>query len=166
MCVAFVHTLGQESKVKCSFQNPAQADVVSSVVADLLHGGQVGKDDIGVLTWYKAQQELLETYRCLKGCTIANVDGFQGSEREVMVLSTVRSNTRGDIGFGKDGKRLNVALTRAKRGLIVVGNYHTLSAGDDEGLWTEWFANIPIMNAAGQIVRVDELKKKPLDQRL
>ena len=118
------------------------------------------QDKIGVLTWYKAQQELLENDARLNGCTIANVDGFQGSEREIMILSTVRCNTRGDIGFAKDGKRLNVALTRAQRGLIVVGNYHTLIAGDDEGLWTAWFQNIPIMNARGESLRVDELEEE------
>ena len=94
----------------------------------------------------------------MRGCTIANVDGFQGSEREVMVLSSVRCNCHGDIGLVKDGKRMNVALTRAKRGLIVVGNYHTLTSGDDEGLWTAWFRHVPIMNDAFRIVRADELE--------
>ena len=62
----------------------------------------------------------MEHEETLGECTIADVDGLQGSEPEVMVLSTVRRNSRGDIGFAKDGRRMNVALTRAKRGLIVV----------------------------------------------
>jgi superfamily I DNA and/or RNA helicase len=55
------------------------------------------------------------------------VDGFQGQERDLMLISLTRSNERGEIGFLSDKRRMNVALTRAKRKLILVGDSSTLA---------------------------------------
>lgn len=60
---------------------------------------------------------------------IKTVDGFEGREKEVIVFSTVRNNQSGHIGFLADKKRLNVGLTRAKRGLFVIGSLATLREG-------------------------------------
>ena len=62
--------------------------------------------------------------------TIDTVDGFQGQERDLMLLSMTRSNERGEIGFLSDKRRMNVALTRAKRKLIVIGDSSTLAQHD------------------------------------
>ena len=59
--------------------------------------------------------------------TVGTVDGFQGQERDVIVISLVRSNTEGQIGFLRDLRRMNVAMTRARMKLIIVGNAETLS---------------------------------------
>ena len=66
---------------------------------------------------------------------VNTVDAFQGREKEVIVLCTVRNNPRNQLGFVSDPRRLNVAITRAKRGLIVLGHRNTLSS---DPLWQKW----------------------------
>ena len=58
--------------------------------------------------------------------SVDSIDGFQGQERDIMVISLVRSNERGDIGFLSDLRRMNVAITRARMKLIIIGNAQTL----------------------------------------
>lgn len=58
---------------------------------------------------------------------VATVDSYQGQERDLIILTFTRSNTQGIVGFLKDWRRLNVAMTRAKRQLIMVGDLSTLT---------------------------------------
>lgn len=105
--------------------------------------------DIGIIAPYVAQISLLTKlfnadpkYRDrfntvlgehramqLSNIEIKTVDGFEGREKEVIIFSTVRNNSGGYIGFLADRRRLNVGLTRAKRGLFVVGSMNTLRQG-------------------------------------
>ena len=59
-------------------------------------------------------------------CSINTIDSFQGQEKEIVIISLVRSNENGDIGFLKDYRRMNVAMTRAKSKLIVIGDSATI----------------------------------------
>ena len=82
--------------------------------------------DIAVIAPYAAQVRWLrDRYRGAK-VEIDTVDGFQGREKEAVLISMVRSNAEGEIGFLGDQRRMNVAMTRAKRKLIVIGDSTTL----------------------------------------
>lgn len=99
--------------------------MVVTVVRRLLAAG-LAPEDVAVITPYAAQVKLLKQLLSDDGVEVKSVDGFQGREKEAVVFSAVRANARGGVGFLSDKRRLNVALTRAKRGLVVVGNAATL----------------------------------------
>jgi ATP-dependent RNA/DNA helicase IGHMBP2 len=113
-----------------STQNPEQADRTCKEVHRLLARG-VSPHDVGVITPYAAHARLLR--RLLReqvdaGLEVGSIDGFQGREKDAIVLDLVRSNPDGDIGFLRDTRRMNVALTRAKSFLLVVGDSATIGA--------------------------------------
>ena len=91
--------------------------------------------DVGVISPYRAQvqllRQLLRKNESLKPfrrfITVNTVDGFQGQERDVIVISLVRSNDEGQIGFLRDLRRMNVAITRARMKVIILGDRHTLT---------------------------------------
>ncbi|CAK9437370.1 uncharacterized protein LODBEIA_P17480 [Lodderomyces beijingensis] len=85
------------------------------------------------------------TIHIVSGIMIASIDAFQGREKNFMVMSCVRSNAQGTIGFLRDERRLNVALTRAKYGLIMVGDVSTLKRGDQ--LWREYIEYLQSKNS-------------------
>jgi superfamily I DNA and/or RNA helicase len=106
--------------------NPQEADVVCRKVRALLGAG-VAPGDVAVIAPYAAQVRLLRERLAVPGLEIDSVDGFQGREKEAVVISLVRSNAEGEIGFLADVRRMNVALTRARRKLLVVGDSATLA---------------------------------------
>jgi len=99
------------------------------------------KPTFGVITFYAKQKQLLSLEvqtRKLENVVVNTVDGFQGSERDVIIISCVRGGP-GGIGFLQDRQRLNVALTRAKYNLIVIGNMETLE--ESSKMWGELISN-------------------------
>ncbi|EPS95782.1 hypothetical protein FOMPIDRAFT_1131751, partial [Fomitopsis schrenkii] len=89
---------------------------------------------VAVLTPYSRQAQSLKQELPQKaGAVVRTTDGFQGREADVCILSTVRANIEGDIGFVEDARRLNVAWTRPKLGLIIIGSRSTLTA--NSALW-------------------------------
>ena len=117
-----------QPKGSTSFENQGEAIIVNDLVKELLKMG-VDKSWIGIITPYAAQVKLLKQMFLEKGIKVEvnSVDGFQGREKEIIIISFVRSNEKGELGFLKDLRRLNVAITRAKRKLIAIGNSKTLS---------------------------------------
>lgn len=107
--------------------NEGEAGVVVRHVEHLLDAG-VEARQIAVITPYNAQVQLLRDALAQQtGLEIGTVDGFQGREKEAVVLSLVRSNERGEVGFLADARRLNVAVTRARRHVAVIGDSATLA---------------------------------------
>ncbi|MCR4994224.1 MAG: AAA family ATPase [Bacteroidales bacterium] len=90
--------------------------------------------DVGIISPYKGQvyllRRLMKHDKCWKPLrhliTVNTVDGFQGQERDIIVISLVRSNEQGDIGFLRDLRRMNVAITRARMKLIIIGDRSTI----------------------------------------
>merc|ERR1712032_2620 len=114
--------------------NHGECNAVCLLLDHLLQ--YVPAEDIGVLTPYRGQVGLLK--RALRGkVEVRTVDGYQGREKALIVMSCVRSNPEGRVGFLSDYRRLNVALTRAQRGLIVIGNRATL---EHDPHWQDWLA--------------------------
>ena len=95
--------------------------------------------DIAVITPYSAQVRLLRDKIDIEGVEIDTVDGFQGREKEAVVISLVRSNANNEIGFLADTRRMNVALTRARRKLIVIGDSATIAGHDFYHKLLEYF---------------------------
>jgi superfamily I DNA and/or RNA helicase len=96
-------------------------------VRALVEAGLPG-EDVAVIAPYSAQVRLLRRLLAdVPGLEIDSVDGFQGREKEAVVLTLVRSNGEGEIGFLNDVRRTNVALTRGRRCLVVIGDSATLS---------------------------------------
>lgn len=121
--------------------NEGEAEILTKHLKNLISLG-VKQQDIAVITPYNGQVEilrrlLLEEYPKLE---IRSVDGFQGGEREAVVLSLVRSSERGELGIGflKDKRRLNVAVTRAKRQVAVICDSETVSKNDFLKQLVQW----------------------------
>lgn len=109
--------------------NPGEAELVTRIVTRLLDDG-VDADELAVITPYNAQVQLLRDALPEK-VEIGTVDGLQGREKEATVVSLVRSNESGEVGFLRELRRLNVALTRARRHLTIVGDSATLAHDPD-----------------------------------
>ena len=132
-----------------------------------LKENKIDLKNIGVITYYKAQKQRFyekfyskEEYLDLK---IDTVDGFQGMEMDYIIISTVRSNENGDLGFINIQKRLNVSLTRAKKGLIIIGDAKCLAKkrGIFRDLIFFYYSNGLIMNGPFnkniKIMKMDEI---------
>ncbi len=110
-----------------SRMNPLEAELVLKKVDELLECG-VPPTDIAVISPYSAQVKLLRDRIKRPEIEIDSVDGFQGREKEAVIVSLVRSNLEGEVGFLADTRRMNVAMTRARRKLIVIGDSATITA--------------------------------------
>jgi len=114
-------------KGSTSRQNPGEARLVKDIAERLLNLG-IRPEDVAVISPYDDQVALIKRMLRVDGLEIKTVDGFQGREKEVVIVSFVRSNKSGTIGFLSDLRRLNVSITRAKRKLVLIGDSNTLES--------------------------------------
>ncbi|KAG5938462.1 hypothetical protein E4U60_001358 [Claviceps pazoutovae] len=120
---------GKGSLLGESKSNEMEAALVRRHVGSLVEAG-VRPEDIAVITPYNAQLAILASLKeQFPGVELGSVDGFQGREKEAVVVSLVRSNPEGDVGFLGEKRRLNVAMTRPKRSLTVIGDSETMKRG-------------------------------------
>ncbi|MFO0425592.1 MAG: AAA domain-containing protein [Planctomyces sp.] len=117
--------------------NPDEGRLVLKQVNHLCDIG-LSPADIAVIAPYAAQVRWLRQNSIQSSLEIDTVDGFQGREKEAVVISLVRSNPTGEIGFLSDARRMNVALTRARRKLILVGDSATLASDAFFSSLLEW----------------------------
>ncbi len=141
--------------------NEGEASIVISHVNSLISLG-LRAQDIAVITPYNGQVELLrkQLLPTIPSLEIRSVDGFQGGEREAVVLSLVRSSDRGGmdgIGFLRDARRLNVAVTRAKRHCAVICDVETVSQDQFIKGLVEW------MDQNGQYLSAAEFETAEVD---
>ncbi len=144
--VHFIDTAGasydeeQESEGS-SRLNALEAGLVIKKVHELLNSG-VMPAQIAVISPYSAQVKLLREKLKSLDLEIDSVDGFQGREKEAVIVSLVRSNREGEVGFLADTRRMNVALTRARRKLIVIGDSATITRHAFYQQLVEYFESI------------------------
>ncbi|EQB56867.1 hypothetical protein CGLO_03083 [Colletotrichum gloeosporioides Cg-14] len=121
--------------------NPAEARIVTQLVEGLLTVG-VPDGEIGVMTHYRSQLSLLKHgLRAHVGVEMHTADRFQGRDKDVVILSLVRSNDSCSIGdLLKDWRRINVAFTRAKTKLLVVGSKSTLKGSGKEEMLSKFIS--------------------------
>jgi superfamily I DNA and/or RNA helicase len=113
-----------------STRNPGEAVAAARIARSLLDSG-AEPGQVGVITPYAAQVALLREHlagEVTRGLEVGTADGFQGREREAIIVSLVRSNPAGRLGFLRDVRRMNVAMTRARRLLVVLLDSATMAA--------------------------------------
>lgn len=121
------HTMGGRS-------NPTEVKVITDIISNIVKAEEIQAKNIAVITPYSKQVQLFRTALTnnvlfgleTQDVKVGTVDSFQGQETDLVIFSAVRSNVMKEMGFLRDSRRLNVAITRAKRGLIIVGDQTVL----------------------------------------
>jgi len=107
--------------------NPGEVEIIHVLV--LLLTKVIAAESIGIISPYRSQVELLRRKLIEKGklkVKVSTIDGYQGREEDIIIISMVRSNDIGEIGFLGDDRRINVAVTRARMQVIIVGDSDTI----------------------------------------
>ena len=131
----------KEVALNPGFKNPGELEAIDLVLKALNQSDGFKKfqkaqkrpedKEIGIITFYSAQSREIRNKYKGRNYRMDVVDRFQGMERNIVIVSTVRSNTRNNIGFAKEIERINVAFSRARRLLIVVGNKHQFESNSN-----------------------------------
>lgn len=161
--------------MSATYRNEAEAMTVVSLIKKMLqYDDEQGNNDgaskkIGVISPYNGQvyfikslistdEEILSLVRStLTTIEVNSVDSYQGRECDVIIFSAVRSNHRNNVGFLSDWRRFNVALTRAKFALLVVGDIETLAAGNTYwGAFQKWCEGTGCIYEASSLMTRDD----------
>ena len=137
--LAFLQVGNRDAEVNHNFggrSNPREAQMVVDIVSRLIRFGDVQESKIAVISPYAKQVQLIRSELLLSSrkmlrsdnIRVGTVDSFQGQETDIVIFSAVRSNEMNELGFLRDSRRLCVALTRARRGLILVGDKNSLQS--------------------------------------
>ena len=152
--------------------NIAECELCKRMIDYLKNKLKVDNNDIGIITPYSAQVANLchkIPYEDYKGLEISTVDGFQGREKEIIILSLVRSNQKHQVGFLSEKRRLNVAITRPRRMLIVIGDIDTITNDEEKNsdLFLKHFGeycndNATQVNIIGSLLEYNEFEELQL----
>jgi superfamily I DNA and/or RNA helicase len=133
--MVWVETNSEEDLGRQSKSNTSQVALCKRAVELLTSpassASKLSESSIAILTPYTRQREALSS--AMPNVEVASIDGFQGREADIIVFVTVRCNVSFDIGFLADMRRLNVVMTRAKCGVVIIGNRNTLTGGVGDG---------------------------------
>lgn len=133
-----------------SRSNPHEAAFIVELCRYIILQGY-DTSQVTVLTTYSGQlhqiRKLMRSYHLLSGVRVTVVDNYQGEENDIILLSLVRSNIQGNIGFLKTSNRVNVALSRARKGLYCIGNFDCLVENSE--LWKNLIQNLTTERAIG-----------------
>ena len=164
--MVFIDVDGMEERtpVDLSWQNKLEALYVNNVLMTFRNNGIMGLK-IGVITPYQSQKSMINSFtqsafdpqlqEWYNDVTVSTVDGYQGAERDYIILSCVRNNDRDQIGFVEDLRRMNVSITRARFGLIIIGSAAVLRKHDG------WRELIDHFTKKGLVVRGSDLYPAP-----
>ena len=108
--------------------------MVADIAGYLVNRHEIAPNSIGIISPYSTQLNQLKSvlHDMSLDEQVLTIDSMQGREKEIVIFSAVRSNSMGEIGFLSNQKRINVALTRAKHCLIIIGDSRTLSQGSED----------------------------------
>ncbi|NOQ74148.1 MAG: IGHMBP2 family helicase [Crocinitomix sp.] len=124
--IEFIDTAGcgfnEQKDSSGGISNPGEIEIVQKRLAEI----NLENISVGIISPYRRQIALLEETISEQGNQAQTIDSFQGQEKELIIVSLVRSNEKGIIGFLKDYRRMNVAMTRAKKKLIIIGDSATI----------------------------------------
>lgn len=141
--------------------NLYEIEPLISVLKSVINEGCVSIDEIGILTAYDAQKIKLKaavqkafSHEAACRVEIDSIDGFQGKEKDLILFSAVRSNASNELGFLRDARRMNVMLTRAKRGVILFGDQFTLA--NDPTNWLPWLTWVASKRAIIHLTKLNE----------
>ncbi|BFF91150.1 NFX1-type zinc finger-containing protein 1 [Drosophila madeirensis] len=149
------HNQPEKAQLDMSFENIHEAKELAKLTEFLLETGKYEASDIVILSPYNAQVERIKKTLPIKYRTdpnsvqVSSVDRFQGLEANIVLLSLVRSNPSGNIGFLAKPNRACVALSRARWALYIIGNMETLQQGNSE-LWSAIAERLKESNAIGK----------------